>query len=193
MRTFATVANFKKKKGFVASYRHRSFLLIGPGSGFSWEAVTGISSSCHRPGMLRAMKPCCPGTGCGLSPSRSTSMISKTSATCWVPLSPFHIRPSPLAPSTPYKCGPKLSFPHFCVCFFFNAYACLILFRLFFLLTWSGFEKSWPKTATSCGPSLVLNRGGRTGQYVLTGLVVFAADSKTLICTLTIFYCGFPL
>lgn len=128
MRTFATVANFKKKKGFVASYRHRSFLLIGPGSGFSWEAVTGISSSCHRPGMLRAMKPCCPGTGCGLSPSRSTSMISKTSATCWVPLSPFHIRPSPLAPSTPYKCGPKLSFPHFCVCVFFK---CVCVFDSF--------------------------------------------------------------
>lgn len=155
----------------------RRFLLISQGFGFSWGGVTGISSSSHHPAMLHAMKQCYPGTGCGLSPSRSTSMISMTSATCWVPLSPFHIQPSLLAPWTRYKCGPNLPLHHF-QGFIFNAYACFILFRLFSLLTWSGFEKSLQKTATSCGLSLVSSKDGHMGQYVFAALLIFVAYNK---------------
>lgn len=80
--------------------------------------------------MRHAMKPCCPGTGCGLSPSRSTSMISMTSAICWVPLSPFHIQPSHLAPSTRYKCGLNLSLRFLCCCCFLKCVCKLYSFQI---------------------------------------------------------------
>lgn len=80
-----------------------SFLLISQGFGFYWEAVMGILSFFHHPAMLRAMKQCCRGTGCGLSPSRSTNMILMACAICWVQLSLFHTQPSLLALWTQYK------------------------------------------------------------------------------------------
>lgn len=62
--------------------------------------------------------------------------------------------------------------------FLFNVYACFIHFRLFSLLTWSGFEKSLQKTATSSGLSPVSSKDGHMGQYVFATLVIFVAYNK---------------
>lgn len=79
------------------------FPLQWKGCDFSLAGVMEISSSSHRQATLHAMKPCYPGTGCGLSQSRSISMILMVSATFWVQLSPSHIQPSLPALWTLYR------------------------------------------------------------------------------------------
>lgn len=142
--------------------------------------------------MPPAMKPCCPGTGCGLSPSRSTSMISKTSATCWVPLSPFHIQPSHLAPSTRYKCGLNLSLRHFCGFFFLKKRVCI--FYSFQIVLPPHLERIREKLAENSHELWAVTRieqGWTYGPVRAHRTGYFSADSEKLICTLTIFYRGF--
>lgn len=143
------------------------FPLQRKGCDFSLAGVMEISSSSHRQAMLHAMKLCYPGTVCGLSQSRSISMILMASATFWVQLSPSHIQPSLPALWTLYRyCFLFLSlfFSSLCLTLHWICYA----FRLFFLLIWSVFERSLQKIAMSCGLLLALNRVGPLDQWVFS-------------------------